>query len=169
MSSRLYWKKWCQFEQKDAKNAKILGIFVKAMHPKFEHANELSRRVIGAAIEVHKLKGPGLLESIYEKCLMRELFLQGIPAQQQVVVPIEYKGFTFDEPMNLDVFVDDCLILELKAVTEVLPIHKAQLLSYMRLMDIPLGLLINFHEMQLVKGVHRLILPGADSSNERKA
>jgi len=132
------------------------------MHPKFQPADKLSRKVIGAAIEVHRLKGPGLIESIYEKCLMRELFLQHIPARQQVVVPVEYKGFVFDEPLKLDVFVDDCLIVELKAVTEILPIHKAQLLSYMKLMDVPLGLLINFHEMRLVNGVHRLILPGAD-------
>jgi len=132
------------------------------MHPHFQRADELSRRVIGAAIEVNRLKGPGLIESIYEKCLMRELFLQTIPATQQVVVPVEYKGVIFDEPLKLDVFVDDCLIVELKAVTEVLPIHKAQLLSYMKLMDVPLGLLINFHEMRLVDGVHRMVLQGAD-------
>ena len=134
------------------------------MHPKFQRANELTRRVIGAAIEVHRLKGPGLIESIYEKCLLREFHLQNIPAKQQVVVPVEYKGFVFDEPLKLDVFVDDCLILELKAVVKVLPIHKAQLLSYMKLMDVPLGLLINFHELRLVDGVHRLILPGSGDS-----
>ncbi len=136
------------------------------MHPKFQRADELTRRVIGAAIEVHRLKGPGLIESIYEKCLLRELHLQNIPAKQQVVVPVEYKGFVFDEPLKLDVFVDDCLIIELKTVVKVLPIHKAQLLSYMKLMDVPLGLLINFHELRLVDGVHRLILPGADNSTE---
>ena len=70
------------------------------MHPKYQRADELSRQVIGAAIEVHRLKGPGLIESIYEKCLMRELFLQNIPAEQQVVVPVEYKGFVFDEPLK---------------------------------------------------------------------
>ena len=139
------------------------------MHPKFQRADGLSRRVIGAAIEVHRLKGPGLIESIYEKCLIRELFLQNIPARQQVVVPVEYKGYTFDEPLKLDVLVDDCMIVELKAVTEVLPIHKAQVLSYMKLMDLPLGLVINFHEMRLVDGVHRLILPGSgDRTIEQK-
>ncbi|MEK6231608.1 MAG: GxxExxY protein [Luteolibacter sp.] len=136
------------------------------MHPKFQRANELTRRVIGAAIEVHRLKGPGLIESIYEKCLLRELHLENIPAKQQVVVPVEYKGLVFDEPLKLDLFVDDCLILELKAVVKVLPIHKAQLLSYMKLMDVPLGLLINFHELRLVDGVQRLVLPGADGSAE---
>ena len=132
------------------------------MHPQFQHADQLSRKVIGAAIEVHRLKGPGLLESIYEKCLMRELFLQQIPAAQQVTVPIDYKGYTFDEPLNLDLLIDGCLIIELKAVTQVLPIHKAQLLSYMKLVNDPIGLLINFHEMRLIDGVHRLILQGAD-------
>ena len=135
------------------------------MHPKFQRADKLSRRVIGAAIEVHLLKGPGLIESIYEKCLIRELFLQNIPAKRQIIIPIEYKGLIFDEPLQLDVFVDDCLIVELKAVTVVLPIHKAQLLSYMKLMDIPLGLLINFHEMRLVDGVHRLVLQGASGNH----
>lgn len=138
------------------------------MHPKYQRANELSRLVIGAAIEVHRLKGPGLIESIYEKCLIRELFLQNIPAKQQVDVPIEYKDHTFSESLNLDVFVDDCLILELKAVTQVLPIHKAQLLSYMKLMNAPLGLLINFHELRLVDGIHRMMLQGADGSEGSK-
>jgi GxxExxY protein len=138
------------------------------MHPKFQKADELSRKVIGAAIEVHRLKGPGLIESIYEKCLMRERFLKNIPAKQQVDVPIEYKGYTFSESLTLDVFVDDCLILELKAVTQVLPIHKAQLLSYMKLMNAPLGLLINFYEMRLVDAIHRMILQGADGSEGAK-
>lgn len=132
------------------------------MHQKFKRADAWSRKVIGSAIEVHRHKGPGLLESIYEKCLMRELSLEAIPAVQQLVVPIEYKGLKFEEPLELDVYVDDCLILELKAVEKVLPIHKAQLLSYMRLLDAPLGLLINFHESRLVDGIHRLILPGAN-------
>ena len=135
----------------------------KLMHPKFRRADELSHEVIGAAIEVHRLKGPGLVESIYEKCLMRELHLRKIPAKQQIQVPIEYKGLVFEEPLKLDVIVDDCLILELKCVVQILPVHKAQLLSYMKLLDIPLGLLINFHEVMLKKGIHRLILPGADS------
>ena len=134
------------------------------MHAKFRHADELSRKVIGAAIEVHREKGAGLIESIYERCLMRELFLRSVPAQQQVVVPVDYKGYVFEEPLKLDVYVDQCLIVELKAVQEVLPIHKAQLLSYMRLMDSPIGLLINFHEMRLADGIRRMILPGADGS-----
>jgi GxxExxY protein len=132
------------------------------MHPLFEKADRLSRTVIGAAIEVHRLKGPGLIESIYEKCLMRELNLQELAAANQRVAKIEYKGFVFEEPLRFDVLVDDCLLLELKSVQEVLPIHKAQLLSYMKLLDIPVGLLINFHELKLVDGLHRMILPGAN-------
>lgn len=132
------------------------------MHPEFKRADAWSKKIIGAAIEVHRNKGPGLLESIYEKCLMRELELQGIPAKDQLIVTVEYKGYTFDEPLKLDVYVDNCLIMELKAVENVLPIHKAQLMSYMKLLNAPVGLLINFHEVKLVDGIHRMILPGAN-------
>jgi GxxExxY protein len=137
------------------------------MHPKYALADALSYRVIGAAIEVHRLKGPGLLESIYEKCLMRELFLQHIPATNQLVVPIEYKGYVFEEPLRVDVLVDGCLLLELKVVETVLPIHKAQLLSYMKLIDAPIGLLMNFHEVVLKDGIARMILPGAGPEKPR--
>jgi GxxExxY protein len=133
------------------------------MHPLFEKADILSREVIGAAIEAHRHKGPGLIESIYEKCLSRELFLRGISCASQKVVPIEYKGFVFEEPLRFDSLVEGCLLLELKCVEKVLPIHKAQLLSYMKLLDIPIGLLFNFHEMKLTSGIARLILPGANT------
>jgi len=132
------------------------------MHALFQKADDLSHLAIGAAIEVHRLKGPGLIESIYERCLMRELDLRKIPTVNQRVVRIEYKGLVFDEPLRFDVLVEGCLLLELKCVQEILPIHKAQLLSYMKLMDIPLGLIINFHEMKLTDGVVRMILPGAN-------
>ena len=132
------------------------------MHVLFNKADELSRIAIGAAIEVHRLKGPGLIESIYERCLMRELELGQIATVNQRLVRIEYKGPVFDEPLRFDVLVEGCLLLELKCVQEVLPIHKAQILSYMKLLDIPLGLIINFHEMKLTDGVVRMILPGAN-------
>ncbi len=132
------------------------------MHPLFKKADDLSRVVIGAAIEVHRLKGPGLIESIYEKCLMRELQLQSLTAVNQQAVRIDYKGFIFEEPLRFDLLVENCLLLELKSVIEVSPIHKAQLFSYMKLLNIPIGLVINFHEMKLVDGVHRMILPGAN-------
>jgi GxxExxY protein len=132
------------------------------MHPLFHRADKLSHGVIGAAIEVHRLKGPGLIESIYERCLLRELELRNFNAVNQRIVTIEYKGFFFEEPLRLDVIVEDCLILELKSVQEVLPIHKAQLLSYMKLLNLPVGLLINFHCIKLADGIHRMILPGAN-------
>lgn len=132
------------------------------MHQKFRCADEWSGKAIGAAIEVHRLMGPGLLESIYEKCLLRELTLREIPVVPQASIPLDYKGVRFTDSLQLDLYVGDCLILELKAVEKVQPIHKAQLLSYMRLLDAPLGLLINFNELRLVDGIHRLILRGAD-------
>ena len=132
------------------------------MHPHFEKADKFSRDVIGAAIEVHRVLGPGLLESIYEKCLLRELEVQNIAAVNQKSVQIAYKGLTFQETLKCDVLVEDCLLVELKAVKEVSPFHKAQLLTYMKLLDIPIGLLLNFHELKLVDGLSRMILPGAN-------
>ena len=133
------------------------------MHSLFKKADELSRSVIGAAIEVHKIKGPGLIEGIYEKCLMHELNLRKLAAANQKLVKIEYKGIVFEEPLRFDVLVEECLLLELKSIQEILPIHKAQLLSYMKLLDVPIGLLINFHEVKVTDGISRLILPGANS------
>jgi GxxExxY protein len=132
------------------------------MHPLFEKADQFSHTAIGAAIEVHRLKGPGLLEGIYEKCLMRELGLRGLSVINQRLIQIEYKGLVFEEPLRFDVLLEDRLLLELKSVQEVLPVHKAQLLSYMKLLDVPVGLIINFHELKLVDGVIRMILPGAN-------
>jgi GxxExxY protein len=132
------------------------------MHPDYLKAHILSAKVIGAAIEVHRHKGPGLIESIYERCLLHELHLQNISVVNQLLVPVEYKGLVFEEPLRLDVYVERCLIIENKVVESILPIHKAQLLSYMKLLNAPLGLLINFHEPLLKNGVARLILPGAD-------
>jgi GxxExxY protein len=132
------------------------------MHPLFAKADRLSAEVIGAAIEVHRIMGPGLLESIYERCLLRELELRGIAARNQEEVIIDYKDTVFTEILRFDLLVDDCLLVELKAIRDVLPIHKAQLLSYMKLLNVPLGLLFNFHEVKLVDGISRLILPGAN-------
>ena len=132
------------------------------MHPLFSKASELTETIIGAAIEVHRNKGPGLIESIYEWCLLKELELRGLACESQKVVTVDYKGFTREEPLRFDVLVEGCVLVEAKALQNVLPIHKAQLLSYMKLMDVPLGLLVNFHEAKLSAGVHRLILPGAN-------
>jgi GxxExxY protein len=138
------------------------------MHPLYERADRLSREVIGAAIEVHRNKGPGLIESIYERCLLRELELRLIPATTQKIVRVEYKGLVFDEPLRFDLLVDDCLLVELKAVEVLHPSSKAQLFSYMKLLDIPVGLLINFHEPVLKNGVSRMILPGAKGSDDNR-
>ncbi len=133
------------------------------MHHLFPKASKLTESIIGAAIEVHRDKGPGLVESIYEWCLMRELELRQLGATNQKVIRISYKGFSKDEPLRFDVLVEDCVLVEAKSVEHVLPIHKAQLLSYMKLLNVPLGLLINLNVSKLTDGVSRLILPGAAS------
>jgi GxxExxY protein len=94
--------------------------------------------------------------------LVKELELRGLQSVSQKSVIIEYKGFTREEPLRFDVLVEGCVLVEAKAVEKVLPVHKAQLLSYMKLLHVPLGLLINFHEMKVTEGVVRLILPGAN-------
>src|SRR5437764_3142634 len=132
------------------------------MHPLYQKAAELTETIIAAAIEVHRNKGPGLIESIYEWCLLKELALRHLECVSQKCVPIEYKGFIRDEPLRFDVLVEGCVLVEAKAVEKVLPIHKAQLLSYLKLLNVPIGLLINFHEMKVTDGIHPLILSGAN-------
>ncbi len=132
------------------------------MHWLFSRASGMTHDVIGAAIEVHKDKGPGLLESIYEWCLTKELELRDHAIANQQQVTVQYKQFQREYPLRFDLLVDQCLFVEVKASDSVHPIHKAQLLSYMKLMDIPLGLIINFNVLKLTEGVSRLILPGAN-------
>jgi GxxExxY protein len=132
------------------------------MHPLFVHASELTETIIAAAIEVHRDKGPGLIESIYEWCLAKEFELRGLTCVSQKLLVVDYKGFTREEPLRFDMLIEGCVLVEAKAVEKILPIHKAQLLSYMKLLNVPLGLLVNFHEMKLTDSVHRLILPGAN-------
>jgi GxxExxY protein len=134
------------------------------MHKLYAKADALSKEVIGAAIEVHRVMGPGLIESVYEKCLQRELELRGLRVAKQMAVTVEYKGLVFEDNLRCDLLVEDCLLVELKAVEALHPVSKAQLLSYMRLLDVPVGLLINFHETLLKRGVHRLYLPSANRS-----
>ena len=132
------------------------------MHPLFSKADGLTGEIIAAAIEVHRDKGPGLVESIYEWCLSRELELRRLCFTNQKVVTVSYKGFTRAEPLRFDLLVENCVLIEAKSVEKILPIHKAQLLSYMKLLNVPIGLLINFKEARLTDGVSRLILPGAN-------
>lgn len=120
--------------------------------------NELTGKVIGCAIEVHRTLGPGLLESVYEQCLAYELDFKKIPFKTQWSLPVEYKGTHLDCGYRVDVLVDDRLILELKAVEEVLGIHEAQILTYMKLAMIEVGLLINFNVKVLKDGIYRFII-----------
>lgn len=120
--------------------------------------NELTYRILGCAIEVHKLLGAGLLESVYEKCFMRELALQGIAFTNQVAVPLEYKGLELETTLRLDVLVEDLLCVELKAQEGLLPIHDAVLLSYMQMLQKPKGILINFHCINIFKEGQRTLV-----------
>ena len=112
---------------------------------------DLTYKVNGAAIEVHKTLGPGLLESVYKHCLKQELTLRGIRFVSEIVVPIHYKGIDIKADLRCDIFVENCLVLELKAIENILPIHEAQLLSYMQLLEVPKGILFNFHTVNLYK------------------
>jgi GxxExxY protein len=132
------------------------------MHPLYQKAASLTETIIAGAIEVHRDKGPGLIESIYEWCLIQELGLRKLACVNQRTVLIQYKGFTREEPLCFDVLVEGCVLVEAKAVEKILPLHKAQLLSCMKLLNVPIGLLINFHEMKVTDGISRLVLPGAN-------
>ena len=110
-----------------------------------KYITDLVYRVNGAAIEVHKHLGPGLLESVYHKCLIRELTLKGINYQSELIIPIEYKGLLLESELRCDLFIEKCLVLELKAVDKIAPIYEAQLMSYMNLLEAPIGLMINFN------------------------
>ena len=123
------------------------------MHPSYERARGLTETIIAAAIEVHRDKGPGLLESIYEWCLIKELGLRGLSCTNQQMVRVEYKGFRREEVLRFDLLVEGCVLVETKAVQEILPIHKAQLLSYMKLLSAPLGLVINFNAERVTDGI----------------
>ncbi|MDR1304286.1 MAG: GxxExxY protein [Verrucomicrobiales bacterium] len=118
---------------------------------------QLTGQIIAAAIEVHRALGPGLLESAYEECLGKELELQNIPFKRQVPLPIIYKGFEISCGYRLDLVVSDAIILELKTVSSIEPIHAAQLLTYLKLSHKTLGLIINFHVPVLKQGIKRIV------------
>ncbi len=118
-----------------------------------KEVTQLSYKIVGCAIEVHKELGPGLLESVYEKCLRRELELKGYKVKQQINVPVEYKGISLDVDLRLDLLVNDIIIVELKAIENILPVHEAQLLTYMKLLKKPQGLLINFFTDNITKSM----------------
>ena len=121
------------------------------------HVNELTRTIINAAMEVHSALGPGLLESAYEACLVYELRKQGMQVENQVVLPVIYKEVRVDVGYRLDLLIEDTVIVELKCVEDFASIHTAQLLSYLKLSDKPVGLLINFHVTHLRDGIKRIV------------
>ena len=123
-----------------------------------EVLNKLSYEVIGAALEVHRALGPGLLESSYRKCLCRELFLRKIPFRREWPLPLNYKGLQLDCNYKMDIVVDDKIVIEVKSVEALAPIHEAQLLTYLKIGQYQLGLLINFNVEILKKGIRRKIL-----------
>ncbi|PVW14325.1 GxxExxY protein [Marixanthomonas spongiae] len=119
--------------------------------------NELSSKIIGAAIAVHKQLGPGLLESTYEVCLAHELKLLGLQIRQQVALPVVYKNIKLNAGYRLDLIVNEKVIIEIKSIDCLAPIHTAQILTYLKLTDIKLGLLINFNEVKVVDGIKRVL------------
>jgi GxxExxY protein len=123
-----------------------------------EEKDPLTSAVIGAAIKVHKLLGPGLLEVLYERALRHELLLRGVPFEAQQPVPVSYKGQHLGDDLRLDLIVDQRLIVELKAVDHLHPIHEAQLVTYLKLTGLRTGLLINFNVRLLKDGVRRMVL-----------
>jgi len=120
--------------------------------------NDVSQAIIGAAIEVHRTLGPGLLESAYEQCLSHEFSLRQIPFERQKPLPVDYKGVRLDCGYRLDFLVAGMIVVEVKAIEAMLPIHQAQLLSYLKLGGWKLGLLINFHVPLLREGIKRVVL-----------
>lgn len=122
-----------------------------------EDYNELTSEIIGAAIEVHRELGPGLLESVYEVCLLEELKMKGIDARSQVPVPVIYKGRELDKVFFIDILVGGKVVLELKAVEEIHPKHEVQLVTYLKLSDNRLGLLLNFNVDVMKNGIRRKV------------
>ena len=122
------------------------------------HDNALTQRVIGCAVEVHRTLGPGLLEGIYEACLCHELTVAGLAFLRQLRLPLVYKGHPIDYDMRIDVLVEQTLVLEIKSVHQLLPVHEAQLLTYLRVSGLKLGLLLNFNEETLKQGIRCRVL-----------
>lgn len=122
-----------------------------------EQLNGITEQVIGAAMDVHRALGPGLLESAYEACLMFEIASRGLKVEQQRALPVVYRDVKLDCGYRLDLVVENKIVVELKAVDELAPIHKAQLLSYLKLSGMKVGLLINFHTKMLKDGIVRLV------------
>jgi len=122
------------------------------------YADKLSNQVIGLALEVHRELGPGLLESAYQQCLAYELSKANLSFHPEKEIPVQYKGLKLDCGFRADIIVDDCILLELKAIDKILPVHEAQLITYLKLTQIHLGLLINFNVRLLKNGIKRMVI-----------
>ena len=133
-----------------------------------ENLNKITERVIGACIEIHRQLGPGLLESAYEECLCYELAQHGLKFERQQALPVVYKGVRLDCGYRLDIVVEDAVILELKTVEKLLPIHEAQLLTYLKLTGLTLGLLLNFNVPVFKDGLKRIVNNFKDSPAPRR-
>jgi GxxExxY protein len=128
----------------------------RRIEPIPDKVNQLSGIIVDSALTVHRKLGPGLLERIYEQCLIQELTLRCIKIESQVILPIEYKGLRIDEALRIDILVEDVVVIEIKAVETILPVHEAQLLTYLRLSNKRLGLLINFNSPMIKDGIKRI-------------
>jgi GxxExxY protein len=144
--------KWSHYQWHRSNSSRVIRIPQKRLNV---NDDPLTHRIIGAAIEVHRLLGPGLLESTYEECLCHELALLGIPFERQVPLPIVYKSMTLLRAYKPDLLVDQAVIVELKTVEKILPVHEAQMLTYLRLSGLERGLLLNFNSVPLKAGIRR--------------
>ncbi len=122
-----------------------------------DRLNELSKIIVDASYHVHREMGPGLLESVYEFCLFKELSLRNIKVENQVVIPLVYKGFELSKEFRIDILVENEIILELKSVESILPVHSAQIISYLKLADKRLGFLLNFNVPTIKEGIKRFV------------
>jgi GxxExxY protein len=122
-----------------------------------EEYERIAKEVFFASLEVHKIMGPGLLESVYELCLMKELQLRNIFAESQVLIPLDYKGYSLSKDFKMDILVEKEIVLELKTVETLLPVHEAQIISYLKLADKKLGFLINFNVPMIKSGFRRFV------------
>ncbi|MDX9760011.1 MAG: GxxExxY protein [Bacteroidota bacterium] len=139
---------------------------MKRLHSSLpDRIERLATQIVDACYTVHREMGPGLLESVYEDCLCREFNLRRMPFGRQVPVPLKYKGAEIASPLRLDLLVDDTIILELKCVHTLEPVHEAQILSYLRLASKPLGFLVNFHVQNIGSGIRRYVMSGNNPPN----
>jgi GxxExxY protein len=127
--------------------------------------NEISRQIVDSAFTVHQALGPGLLESVYEQCLRHELATRGVAVQRQAALPLVYKGVPIEAGFRIDLIVERQIVVEVKTVERILPIHEAQLLTYLKLSSLPMGLLINFNVALIRDGIRRMVLTSQASNS----